>query len=112
MVSMSSSSTADTLVGDEELDPELGSPDEFVNMVSMACTTDDDEEDEEFVDAEVRAPSSVLGDDDELVDGSQSTTGSLSLSVEWGDDNGENTDELCSGLTDPIPATGMFWCDV
>ena len=109
MVSMSSSSTADTLVGDEELDPELGSPDEFVNMVSMACTTDDDEEDEEFVDAEVRAPSSVLDGDDELVDGSQSTTGSLSLlSVEWGNDNGESTDELCSGLTDPIPTTGMF----
>lgn len=45
IASMRSSSTADTFVDDEAL-ADRGSPDEFVNIVSIACRADEDEANE------------------------------------------------------------------
>lgn len=58
--------------------------------------------------AEKRA-SSASDDDDEFVDVSHPTSGSLSLSVERDGEDEAKIDELCIRLTDPIPVTGMSW---
>lgn len=121
-VSISFSSTADTFTGADAFfdSGPPGSPaDVFVNTVSIACTADD-EDDEEFVDAPASTadeeeafvaetrPSSAPDDEDELLDGSHPTSRPLSLSAERGGGDETKEEELRSGLIDPTPVTGSL----